>query len=82
MSPLQPPPFLTAPLLDATGYISEPWKRWFLKLQTQLVLNGILTVKGAYNLTFTITGTTALTLPTSGLILNAGQVAARVSLGL
>lgn len=81
MPALAPPPFPQAPIADATGQPTEPWKRWFLKVQTQTVLSGTLTVTGG-NLTFTLTGATTLTLPTSGTLLNSAQIAARISLGM
>ena len=92
MPPLQPPPF-HEDFFDKSGAITEAWKRFLLKTQSQATIPGNLTVNGAFNAVFTLTALTNVTFPTSGTLLTsatavtnitgtANQIAASAAVGM
>jgi hypothetical protein len=77
LQPQQPPPFHES-FLDPRGGITEIWRRFLLKSQAQITIPGNLTLDGAFNATFTLTGPTSVIFPTSGTLLTSTSAATSI----
>lgn len=75
---LQPPPFHDA-FQDESGGITESWKRFLNRLQTQATIPGNLTLSGTFNATITLTAPTSVVFPTSGTLLTSATAVASVA---